>query len=156
MKKTTQWRILNLAFWTAWVLASTILVVQVAMAGDAVAAPANDRWKAECASCHIGYPPQLLPAQAWRQIMSQLERHFGSDASMDAQTAAEIGAFLERHAATGRRARDAGQTLRITETRWFRHEHAGVKAAAHCAACHTTAEQGDFSERNLRHSRVVP
>ena len=51
-------------------------------------------------------------------------------------------------------------TLRITETGWFRHEHdevpAGiwkrpaVKSAANCAACHTRADAGDFSERNIR------
>jgi hypothetical protein len=27
---------------------------------------------------------------------------------------------------------------------------AAVKSPANCAACHTTAEQGDFRERNIR------
>lgn len=117
--------------------------------------PRNDAWQAECGSCHLAYPPRFLSAPAWRRMMAGLERHFGVDASVDAKAAAGIGAFLERHA--GRRHDEA---LRITQTRWFAHEHdelpastwkrPAVKSAANCAACHTKAEQGDFRERNVR------
>lgn len=129
-----------------------VFVTAKASAEGRLSIPANDRWKAECGSCHLAYPPQLLPAQSWQRLMSQLDRHFGTDASLDAATAAEIGDFLQRNSATGKRARGAGDTLRITETRWFVREHheVNVKNPANCAACHTTAEQGDFRERNLR------
>jgi len=60
----------------------------------------------------------------------------------------------------GRRARAAPDNLRITQTAWFAHEHdevppiawkqPAVKSAANCAACHTTAEDGDFRKRNIR------
>ena len=115
-------------------------------------AAAQSAWKAECGSCHIAYPPQLLPAPAWRRMMAQLERHFGTDASLEAAAAAEIGAYLERHAGTGKRVAGAGSSLRITETPWFRREHDEVSLtnAASCGACHTLADQGDFRERNLR------
>jgi hypothetical protein len=116
-------------------------------------------YQAECASCHIAYPPQLLPKESWRALMSDLPNHFGTDASVDAKTAKEIQSYLESNA--GRvRAEGAKPPLRITETRWFRHEHdevpavvwkdPAVKSAANCSACHTQAERGDFSERNLR------
>lgn len=118
----------------------------------------NARWKAECGSCHLAYPPQLLPAPAWRSIMAGLDRHFGTDASLDPAAAAEIGAFLQNHAGSGRRA--GAQTLRITDSAWFRDEHdevpeaawkrPAIGSAANCAACHRGAEQGDFSERNIR------
>ena len=88
----------------------------------------NARWKAECGSCHLAYPPQLLPAPAWRSIMAGLDRHFGTDASLDPAAAAEIGTFLENNAGSGRRA--GAQSLRITETAWFRHEHDEVPEAA--------------------------
>lgn len=115
-------------------------------------AAAQSAWKAECGSCHIAYPPQLLPAPAWRRMMEQLDRHFGADASLEAAAAAEIGAYLERHAGTGKRVAGAGGSLRITETPWFRREHDEVPLtnAANCGACHTLADQGDFRERNLR------
>jgi hypothetical protein len=136
----------------------TILFVVMVLAASAVTAegrfpvPANERWKAECGSCHVAYPPQLLPAQSWQRLMSQLERHFGTDAGLEPAVAAEISAFLERYSATGKRARAGDQTLRITQTAWFLREHHEVrpKNAANCAICHTTAEQGDFRERNIR------
>ena len=30
-------------------------------------------WKTECASCHMAYPPGLLPAAAWKQQMDTLK-----------------------------------------------------------------------------------
>jgi hypothetical protein len=119
----------------------------------------NPAYQAECASCHIAYPPQLLPKESWRALMNDLPNHFGTDASVDANTAKEVQSYLEANA--GRVRADGGKPhLRITETRWFRHEHdevpaavwkgPAVKSAANCGACHTQADRGDFSERSLR------
>ncbi len=145
--------------WTAWLLATLVLFGRTAWASSEVIAVTHPKWKAECGSCHTAYPPQLLPAAAWARIMSGLDQHFGADASLDAGSVAEIGAFLAQHAGSGERVRGA-RTLRITESTWFRREHRevpamvwklpAVKTPANCAACHTTADQGDFRERNLR------
>lgn len=120
----------------------------------------NAKWKEECASCHIAYPPRLLPAESWRAVMSGLDKHFGSDASLDAPAAREIGAFLEQHAGNRRYGSSTKPALRITETGWFRHEHdevsarvwknPKVKSPSNCAACHIQAESGNFSEHNIR------
>jgi hypothetical protein len=133
-------------------LAAAALLAGEAMAESRFAVPANAPWQAECASCHIAYPPQLLPAQSWQRLMAGLERHFGSDASVAPAVAAEIGDFLQRHSGTGKRVAGAGESLRITQTRWFQREHRKVSAKnpASCESCHTTAAQGDFRERNIR------
>ena len=120
----------------------------------------NDKWKAECGSCHIAYPPQLLPQSSWRSVMDGLEKHFGTDASLDPATTAEIAAFLDRNAGRERRTRDGTTALRITDTRWFEHEHdelapsiwksPQVKTASNCIACHTKADIGNFNEQTLR------
>lgn len=151
---------LDVAVWLAGIAISMVLVAHEAMADGSLATPPNARWKAECGSCHIAYPPPLLPAQSWKRLMSGLERHFGTDASVDPAAAAEIGAYLERYAGSGRRAQDASGSLRITETGWFVRKHDEVPAAVwkrpavkgpgNCAACHAGAEQGDFRERNIR------
>lgn len=143
---------------TALLFAALALLAHEALADGQRYRADNARFKAECGSCHLAYPPQLLPAPAWRRIMAGLDKHFGTDASLDPAAAAEIGAYLEKNAGSGRRA--GGETLRITEGAWFRHEHdevpaaawrrPAVKSAANCAACHRAAEQGDFSERNIR------
>lgn len=91
--------------------------------------------------------------------MSGLDRHFGSDASLPPAARQEIGAFLEKNAGSNRHA--TGQPiLRITETRWFQREHdevpehtwknPKVKSPANCAACHTQAESGNYSEHGIR------
>ena len=122
-------------------------------------APSQPAWKAECGGCHVAYPPQMLPARSWRALMSGLDNHFGTDASIDPQTAADIRAFLERKA--GReRTPSAQPVLRITETAWFVREHDEVPARvwkntevgspSNCGACHVNADQGSYGEGGIR------
>lgn len=121
------------------------------------ASPASASYTAECGSCHIAFPPRLLSASGWERIMAGLDRHFGDDASVEPAVRAELTAYLRAHAGSPRKF-DAGAT-RISETRWFRKEHdevpaevwasKQVRSAANCAACHTQAARGDFSERDL-------
>ncbi|MGZ8268326.1 MAG: diheme cytochrome c, partial [Burkholderiales bacterium] len=65
---------------TALVLIST-LVLEPASAAPGGGATDEQRWKAECSSCHVAYPPKLLSAQTWRRLMGGLDKHFGTDAS---------------------------------------------------------------------------
>ena len=151
MRNTIRWTI---------ALASLSFLAQGAAAGGRLATPPNPQWRTECGSCHIPYPPQLLPAAAWHRILSALDRHFGTDASVEPAVRAEIAAYLERYSGTSARLAAPAETPRITETAWFVHEHhevpvtlwrtPAVKSAANCAACHTGAEQGDFRVRNIR------
>src|SRR5665647_202364 len=118
------------------------------------------KWASECSACHIAYPARYLPAESWRAIMSGLDKHFGSNASLDAASAKEITAYLEKNASTRKNKVSAKPVLRITETRWFKSEHREVaarhwknpkvKSRANCGACHTTADKGDFSEDNIK------
>lgn len=114
-------------------------------AADGVRVPDHPAYAAECGSCHVAYPPQLLSAPSWRQVMAGLDKHFGSDASLEPALAMEIGQFLAEHA--GRR---GGTELRVTETRWFRKEHRNEipagKNPADCAACHRGAEKGIYED----------
>jgi len=141
-------------------LAAALLFGHAAIAsGRAGPSASNPAWQSECGSCHLAYPPRLLPAASWRALMDDLGRHFGTDAGVDPATATAIRAFLEANAG---RARGSGDetTLRITQTSWFVHEHrkvaartwrsASVGSAANCAACHTGAEAGRFSEHDVR------
>lgn len=120
----------------------------------------NATWKAECSACHMAYPPGLLPASSWQAMMGSLDKHFGTDASLDAVAVKEILPFLETNAAPEPRKPNAEPSLRITETAWFKHEHdeisaltwknPKIKSASNCAACHTQAEQGNFDEDTVR------
>ena len=146
----------------------TSATIPVAFVSDAWAddnegrqpAVSNAIWVSECGACHVAYPARYLPAESWRAIMSGLDKHFGSNASLDAASVNEITAFLERNASTKKHEVLAKPLLRITETRWFKSEHREVaertwknpkvKSPANCGACHTKADSGDFSERNVK------
>src|SRR5512133_2688518 len=121
----------------------------------------NAVWRSECGACHIAYPPSLLSADQWGAHMASLMRHFGTDASVDAAAAAEIGAFLQRNAGRDRGSAPAtSEPPRITRTKWFIHEHrdvratdwtsAAVKSASNCGACHQGADRGSFDEHAVR------
>jgi len=121
---------------------------------------ANAKWKQECSSCHIAYPPGLLPAESWRKLMAGLDKHFGSDATLDTQETEEIRAFLVDNASNRWQAPTA--PLRITESAWFKSKHDShevppsvwknpkVNSPANCDACHTKAENGSFNEHDIR------
>lgn len=158
---------------SAWLMARrrfALLYASVATLGMTPAAWADEHrasrvaplpeYTRECASCHLAFPPGLLPATSWRRIMDNLARHYGSDASIDPTLTRKLSAWLEANAGTGKRAREQPPEDRITRSAWFQREHdevpastwklPAVKSPAHCSACHTQAEQGDFSERHIR------
>ena len=113
-------------------------------------------YKQECAACHLAYPPGLLPARSWTRIMTGLDKHYGSDASLDPAAVQQISRWLQTEAGTYKRVAEAPPEDRITRSAWFvtKHrkldpqvwKHASVKSAANCAACHTGADKGDFDD----------
>lgn len=130
----------------------------------------NAKWKAECSGCHMLYHPGLLPERSWKKMMGGLDKHFGENAELDAATRDEILAFLSANSAdkqAGRRSQRILQSipanaapLRISETQYFIAKHDEVSAAtfkrksvgsaANCIACHKTADQGNFSESQVK------
>ena len=119
----------------------------------------------ECSSCHMLYPVGLLPAQSWARIVNGLANHFGENASVDAQTAEQLKAYLTGGDASALQVRVrrggpglAEPPLRITELDWFRAEHGprkaspaalqarGAKSLGDCAACHRDAALGIFED----------
>lgn len=112
----------------------------------------------ECAACHLAYPPGLLPAASWQRLMGGLDRHFGTDATLDAQDLTLISRWLQDHADTRRGALPPED--RITRSPWFERKHRHIEAAtwrlpsvrtaANCAACHAGAAQGRYDEHDLR------
>lgn len=126
--------------------------------GDRSRLPANAAYVDECGSCHVAFPPGLLPAESWRRLMSDLPHHFGTDASLDEPLRRSLAAWLEANAS--RKRLEAPPQDRITKSRWFVREHdevpadawrrASVKTAANCSACHPGAAKGDYDEHGVR------
>lgn len=116
-------------------------------------------YKAECGSCHLPFPPALLVARDWQGIMNGLDRHFGTDATLEAAQAREIGAFLASHAGNTQRVGSGGNPPRITQTPRFVRKHREIpprfwsdpriKSAANCEACHRGAASGNYGEHDI-------
>ena len=135
-----------------------------------VQVPVNPKFKAECSSCHMLYPPELLPERSWKKMMSELKNHFGENAELDAKTQKEVTDYLIQNSAdkiySKRGSRilsglSSNETpLRISQTTYFIQKHdelspsvykrKSIGSPANCIACHSGAEKGDFSEDNVR------
>jgi hypothetical protein len=131
----------------------------------------SEHYQEECGSCHFAYQPGLLPAASWQQIMANLDAHFGENAELGEAEGVVIRDYLLSLSA-GRvdqglprriSASIKGMTppLRITETRFFLHEHDEiprrmvqdndqVRSFSNCDACHGRAAQGSFREHEIR------
>lgn len=122
----------------------------------------NAKFQQECASCHTPYAPGLLPAASWQRLMGKLDKHYGTDASLDVASTREIGQWLQANAGTYRRVSEEPPQDRITKSAWFLRKHRegevpadvwkrpSVGSPANCGACHTNAAQGNFNEREVR------
>lgn len=114
----------------------------------------------ECGSCHVAYPPGMLPARSWERVTRGLAKHYGSDASLDAALEQQIGDWLQKYAGTYKRVREEPPQDRITRTAWFERKHRklaaavwtdpSLKTAANCAVCHLDAERGRYDDDDLR------
>lgn len=128
-------------------------------------------YKEECASCHMAYPAELLPARSWKKILDNLNQHFGDNASLDPATVQTLSRYLQDNSADAVKTRRARKILRslpadstplrISELPYILHKHdeiaAGyirdnpqVKTLSNCVACHQGAEQASFNEDQVR------
>ena len=146
-------------FWGSLVLAGLALTPSVQAASRFAVAP-NARHQQECAACHVAYPPGLLPAASWNRIIAHLDKHFGTDASLDAAATREIAGWLRANAGTERHLQEVPPQDRISKSGWFLRQHEEVPAAtwkrasigspSNCSACHGGAGRGNFNEREVR------
>ncbi|MCP4491996.1 MAG: hypothetical protein GY820_32530 [Gammaproteobacteria bacterium] len=125
----------------------------------------NQVYLEECGSCHMAYPPQLLPSKSWYQMLQGLEDHFGENAEVDVETRKAIESYLQHVSGSSsykKMLRNLGNRspLRITELPYFKHEHdeipsrfivdnAKLSSLSQCNACHQEAERGQFDEDNV-------
>ena len=137
-------------------------------------APVNNALYAkECGSCHFAYQPGLLPARSWNRMMGALDKHFGDNAELDAETRKTLADYLAANSAESSSYKasvkilnsiKADETpLAISKTAYFTRKHHEVpdrmvkgnelvKSFAACGKCHTAADKGSYAE----HEVVIP
>jgi hypothetical protein len=126
-------------------------------------------YDAECGSCHLAYPPGMLPERSWRTLMGSLDAHFGENAELEPAVATQLTGWLSANAAEARTHRKSAKILRsirgATPTRLSqlpylldKHEEvepavfrrASVKSRANCGACHRGAKRWDFNDDDVK------
>ena len=141
-------------------IAFALAVLPAIADGNLMRVPLLPRYQQECAACHLAYPPGLLPAASWQRLMAGLDKHYGTDASLDEASVRQIGGWLQSHAGTYKRVNEEPPQDRITRSAWFERKHrkvapevwkrASVRSAANCVACHSGADKGDYGDDGVR------
>ena len=135
--------------------------------GPEVKAVDNALYKKECASCHFGYQPGLLPSASWQWVMDNLAQHYGTDASLESkEDIVQITQYLLDNASE--KAMQYRRSAKLTKSMqpgvlytsnsqipYHQKKHRKLKewmvqqkevgSIARCAACHTKADYGIYS-----------
>lgn len=131
----------------------------------------NPTFAKECGSCHFIYPPFLLTAKSWEIMMSDLENHFGDDASIDDESNSEILKYLVRNSAdkTGTKistkiAKTSKNEIAITQNAYWIKKHdkipaktfeqKSIKSKANCEACHKGIQNGIIQKDLIKFESV--
>ena len=139
--------------------------------GKTDVAPVNNQlYIKECGSCHFPYQPGLLPANAWNKMMTNLENHFNSDASLNEADLQTLTKYLNDNSAEKnmryKRSNRIVSSLAknqipdsISTTPYMIKKHKDikkdlitqneVKGLFNCMACHKTADKGIYGERDI-------
>ena len=63
-------------------------------------APVNNQlYIKECGSCHFPYQPGLLPANSWKKMMVNLDKHFETDATLAPEDFVTLSKYLNDNSA---------------------------------------------------------
>ena len=134
-------------------------------------APVNNQlYIKECGSCHFPYQAGLLPSNAWNKMMTNLENHFNSDASLNEADLQTLTKYLndnsaEKNMQYKRSSRIVSSLAKnqipdsISTTPYMIKKHEDirkdlitqneVKGLFNCIACHKTADKGIYGERDI-------
>ncbi|GAB3456818.1 cytochrome b/b6 domain-containing protein [Insolitispirillum peregrinum] len=137
-------------------------------------ANATTVYEQECGACHMAYPPALLPASSWSEVLATLDDHFGEDASLPAAKVSALQGWLPRHAAESwdnkaghafRRVDDRTPT-RITATPFWQDHHRqipietfgqkNIGSRGNCRACHQDVQSPADSDGFHRAEIAIP
>ena len=126
--------------------------------------PAFTPYIQQCTVCHNAYPPGMLSASAWQQLVADMPAHFGGSVMVNVDTQQEISDWLQQNAGTFAPAatQDPPQH-RITRSDWWQNIHRNSKkipatfwktpmrlSASNCSACHAQAALGEFDSKTAK------
>lgn len=117
----------------------------------------------ECASCHSLYPSSFLGAESWTKVFDNLDKHFGTDASLDEELTKTLKEYAVSNAGPDKNSRfsmasSAHLGIEITKTEAWKRKHEDVpkelflqkkSRPSNCVACHKDANCGIIRPANI-------
>ncbi|WP_333192556.1 MULTISPECIES: diheme cytochrome C [unclassified Microcoleus] len=100
-----------------------------------------------CATCHIGLPPQVLPTETWRRLLQDPE-HYGQTIKLLVDPPRLlVWNYLQTFSRP--QAKDEELAYRVASSRYFKALHPKVKMSqpanlSSCVTCHPGASQYNF------------
>ena len=149
------------------VLAAVLLATSPPARAESFPPITNKAVLTECGECHMAFFAEMLPRRSWLNILSNLDDHFGEDASIDPESLSKIirhhitnasdvinsrGARKWRE---GLKKQDAPKSITSAPRFVRKHDDSDfdkmwlrlkVRSKADCAACHKDAVQGLFDD----------
>lgn len=101
-----------------------------------------------CATCHVGVPPQVFPRETWRQLL-QDSQHYGVQISLVDPPRLLVWDYLQ-YFSRGLR-EDEAVPYRVNNSRYFKILHPNVELdrptrLTTCITCHPAADQFNFRQ----------
>ncbi|MGJ3252188.1 MAG: diheme cytochrome C [Elainellaceae cyanobacterium] len=101
-----------------------------------------------CATCHVGVPPQVFPRETWRQLL-QDSQHYGVQISLVDPPRLLVWEYLQ-YFSRGLR-EDEAVPYRVNNSRYFKILHPNVELdrptrLTTCITCHPAADQFNFRQ----------
>ncbi len=110
-----------------------------------------------CASCHIGIPPAVLPSQTWAELIQDPEHYGAQLPQIAAFDLRQMDQYLTTYSRPLRE--DESTPYRIGQARVFLALHPQVKlpkplTIASCASCHPKADVFNFREGGIENAEL--
>lgn len=111
----------------------------------------KDLYLENCATCHIGIPPEVMPSETWRRLLTEPEQHYGVQLKPLLGPSQLIVWDYLRTFSRPLQDKEA-VPYRVSESRYFKALHPRVKFAQpakinSCVTCHPGV--GQFNYRTL-------
>ncbi len=154
-------------------ITASLLFAEVPKNKQDVAPATNELYLKECGSCHFAYQAGLLPANAWNKMMSNLENHFNSDATLSDEDLKTLTKYLNDNSAEKnmqyKRSNRIVSSIKknqipdsISTTPYMIQKHKDIRkdlitqkeviGIFNCIACHKTADKGYYGDKDI----VIP
>jgi len=109
--------------------------------------PGKNLYLKNCATCHIGIPPEVMPTETWRQLLQDSEHYGTTLAPLTGPNLVQVWEYIRTYSRPP--AADEPVPYRVYQSRFFKSLHPRVTlpvkvGLGNCISCHPGTGNYDF------------